>query len=91
MVDLTFAILSPIFIHSVVTMLTAILQRRALVEGTFIGIVSLVGSTIIGFVFLAKRWRRYAIPIGITYVPAMIVLLIYLSLIVQGNLLRNWL
>ena len=90
-VDLIGAALAPPAIHTAITIVTAVFQRRAQVEGTAIGILSMIGSAVFGFIFLARRWRRYAIVIGIVYFPAMIALLLYVSLIVQGNLLSNWL
>ena len=89
--SLVFAVLLPVIIHSALTVAIAISQRRGLLEGTAFGITSMIGSAIIGFTFLPRQWRRYALPLGLVYFPAMIALLIYLSLILQGNLLGNWL
>jgi hypothetical protein len=52
-------------------------------------IVSLLFSSFLGFVFIAKPCRRYALLIGLIYFPAMIAALIYFSILVVGNVFND--
>jgi hypothetical protein len=52
-------------------------------------ILSLLVSSIIGFLFVARPFRRYALLIGVIYFPAMIASLIYFSLLVVGYLFND--
>lgn len=51
--------------------------------------VSVLFSSVIGFLFIARRFRRYALLIGMIYFPAMIAALVYFSLLVVGYVFND--
>jgi hypothetical protein len=48
-----------------------------------------VVSSVAGFLFLARRFRRFALLIGLLYFPAMIAALVYFSLLVVGYVFND--
>ena len=52
-------------------------------------IFSVLFSSVIGFLFIARPFRRYALLIGMIYFPAMIATLVYFSLLVVGYVFND--
>ena len=52
-------------------------------------VFSVLFSSVIGFLFIARPFRRYALLIGMIYFPAMIAALVYFSLLVVGYVFND--
>lgn len=52
-------------------------------------ICSLLLSSVLGFLVLAKRFRRYALLIGVIYFPVKIAVLVYCSLLLVGYVFND--
>lgn len=52
-------------------------------------IFSVLVSSVVGFLFLARPFRRYALVIGVVYFPGMIAALVYFSLLVVGYVFND--
>lgn len=53
-------------------------------------VVSVLLSSGVGFLVLARRFRPWAVVIGLLYFPLMMATLIYFSLLVVGYVFDDW-
>ena len=83
------AVLAPILLQASLMLIAGGQEWHGAERAEMFDIASLLISTSFGFTFLAKRWRRYALPIALAYFPAMLFVLFFVSLGVQCDVYGN--
>lgn len=87
--NIVLAVLGPILLQASLMLIAGGQEWHGAERAEAFDIASLLISASVGFTFLAKQWKKYALLIALAYFPAMLFVLFFVSLGVQCDIYGN--